>query len=155
MPMHRRAWTAAFCLLLLIGAVPAWAQPARQGAIYAPLYQEAIVDHRGRRMDLTATVYVRNISRKQAITVDSVTLVDGKGKMGTQCVQGKQRLEPLASLRLLPPACPAGTGTPSILIRWSAAQPAPAPLVEVLMMGTAGQQGISLTTQGVPLEPEP
>jgi hypothetical protein len=155
MPMHRRALTASLCLLLLIGAVPAWAQTARQGVIYAPLYQEAIVDHRGRRMDLAATVYVRNLSRKHAITVDSVTLVDGKGKAGTQCTQGKQRLEPLANLRLLPPTCPAGTGTPSILIHWSAAQPVPTPLVEVLMMGTAGQQGISLTSQGVPLEPEP
>jgi len=156
MSMSRFAMAATLCLALLLGlGAPAWAKSARGGVIYAPLYQEAVIDHRGRRLDLAATVYVRNLSQKHPLTIESVTLVDGKGKAGPQCTEGKQRLAPLATLRLLPPRCPAGTGQPSILVRWSCAQAVQPPLVEVLMMGTAGQQGISLTSQGVPLEPEP
>ncbi|MCF8064648.1 MAG: DUF3124 domain-containing protein [Desulfarculaceae bacterium] len=156
MTTPRFALAATLCLILLacLGA-PALAQSARQGVIYAPVYQEAVIDHRGRRLDLTATVYVRNLSRKHPLTIEDVTLVEGNGKVGLQCTKGKKRLAPLATLRLLPPTCPAGTGVPSILVRWSAPQPVPPPLVEVLMMGTAGQQGISVTSQGVPLEPEP
>ena len=156
MSTSRFALAAALCLLLLVClAAPAWAQSARQGVIYAPLYQEAVIDHRGRRLDLAATVYVRNLSRKHALTVESVTMVDGNGKPGARCVEGRKRLGPLATLRLLSPRCPTETGEPCILLRWSAPQPVPPPLVEVIMMGTAGQQGISLTSRGVPLEPEP
>lgn len=156
MTTFRHALAATLCLALLVCmAAPALAQSARQGVIYAPLYQEAIIDHRGRRLDLAATLYVRNLSRKHPITVEDVTLVEGNGKVGLQCTKGKKSLAPLAALRVQPPRCPAGTGEPSILVRWSASHPVPPPLVEVLMMGTAGQQGISLTSQGVPLEPEP
>ncbi|MFH2126137.1 MAG: DUF3124 domain-containing protein [Pseudomonadota bacterium] len=156
MTTSRFSLAATLCLALLLGlSAPAFAQSARQGTIYAPLYQKAVIDHRGRSLDLAATVYLRNLSQKHPITIESVTLVDGKGKTGPQCIEGQQRLAPLATLRLVPPRCPAGTGEPSILVRWSASQPVPPPLVEVLMMGTAGQQGISLTSQGVPLEPEP
>jgi len=156
MPMSRYAPAATLCLaLLLCLGVPAWAQSARGGVIYAPLYQEAVIDHRGRSLDLAATVYVRNLSQKHPITIEAVTLVDGKGGVGPQCIKQAQTLMPLATLRLLSPRCPKGSGEPSLLVRWSARQPVQPPLVEVLMMGTAGQQGISVSSQGVPLEPEP
>ncbi|MBU1275593.1 MAG: DUF3124 domain-containing protein [Proteobacteria bacterium] len=156
MPMFRFALCATLCLAaLLCLAAPARAQSASQGLIYAPLYQEAVIDHRGRRLDLAATVYVRNLSRKHPLKIEAVTLYDGQGRMGPQCIKEPQRVAPLATLRLPSPRCPKGTGEPSILVRWSAAQPVRPPLVEVLMMGTAGQQGISVTSQGVPLEPEP
>ncbi|MCB2191652.1 MAG: DUF3124 domain-containing protein [Deltaproteobacteria bacterium] len=142
-------------LLLLCLAAPATAQNSRQGVIYAPIYHEAIIDHRGRHLDLAATVYVRNLSRKHPVTIEAVTMMDGKGKAGLQCLQGNKQLAPLATLRLLPTDCPPNKGEFSVLVRWSAPQPVPPPLVEVLMMGTAGQQGISLSTRGVPLEPEP
>lgn len=156
MSMSRLALAATLGLALLLGlAAPAPAQSARQGVIYAPIYQEAVIDHRGRRLDLAATVYVRNLSQKHAIKIEAITLYDGKGKRRQQCLPEEQRLAPLATLRLPSPRIPAGSGEPSILVRWSADSPVAPPLVEVLMMGTAGQQGISLTSQGVPLEPEP
>ena len=156
MTTSRFALAATLCLVLLAcPAAPAWAQSARRGVIYAPLYQKAVIDHRGRSLDLAATVYVRNLSQKHPINIESVTLVDGKGGVGPQCVKQAQRLEPLGTLRLLPPQAPAKSGEPSLLVRWSASQPVQPPLVEVLMMGTAGQQGISVSSQGVPLEPEP
>ena len=111
MTTSRFALAATLCLaLFLCLTAPAWAQNARQGVIYAPLYQEAVIDHRGRRLDLAATVYVRNLSRKHPLTIEAVTLVDGKGGVGPQCLKQAQSLAPLATLRLPSPRCPKGLG---------------------------------------------
>ena len=156
MSWSRFAPAAVLCLALLGSpAAPALAQTDTEGVIYAPIYQEAIIDHRGRKLDLAATLYVRNLSRQHPLKVETITLYDGRGQMVKQCLAEAKRLAPLGTLRLLAPQAPAKGGTPSLLVRWSSAQPVPLPLVEVLMMGTAGQQGISLTSQGIPLDPEP
>jgi hypothetical protein len=149
----------ALCLLLTLLAggpgVPALAGEMARGAIYAPLYQEAVIDHRGHHLTLTATVYVRNTDPQGSLEISSITLYDGQGKAVTKCLEHPRRLAPLASLSFLAPRAPRAGGAPSLVVRWRAKQPVNPPLVEVVMTGAAGQQGISLTTTGtsLPLRP--
>jgi Protein of unknown function (DUF3124) len=149
-----KLWRAVVLCLLLVAlgsAVPAGAAKAGHGIVYAPIYQEAVIDHRGRILELAATLYVRNLDLHTGLEIEAVTLYDGKGRQAAQLLKKTHHLGPLASLSLLAPRLPAGPGAPSLLVRWRSAGAAGPPLVEVLMMGTAGQQGISLTTTGVPL----
>ncbi len=150
---------AVFCLLLILIAgapgVPALAGEAVRGAVYAPLYQKALIDHRGRSLPLTATVYVRNTDPQAGLEVSAVTLYDGRGKVVAKCLEGPRRLAPLASLSFLAPSAAQGGGAPSLVVRWRAPQPVNPPMVQVVMTGAAGQQGISLITTGAPLPLRP
>ncbi|MCF8033775.1 MAG: DUF3124 domain-containing protein [Desulfarculaceae bacterium] len=142
-------------LAVLGAASPAPAQPAKAGVIYAPLYQRAVIDHRGRILELAATAYVRNPNQARGLHVQSMVIYNGQGKQMARLIGSPRLLGPLSSLRLLVPHLPTDQGAPSLVVRWRSDNPVAPPLVEVLMMGTAGQQGISLTTTGTPLPAGP
>ena len=137
--------------IILAAGVPARAQWAGQGALYAPVYQTAIIDHRDHTLELTANLYVRNRDLKAGMEIVSVTLYSGKGKQLAQLLAKPRPLAPLASLSLLVPRVSPKRDAPSLVVRWRSKDSAQPPLVEVLIMGAAGQQGISLTTTGTPL----
>ncbi|MCB2225807.1 MAG: DUF3124 domain-containing protein [Desulfarculaceae bacterium] len=155
MSLKRAALVLLAALAALGAASPALAQGPQSGAIYAPLYQTAVIDHRNRTLELTATLYVRNPNPAVELQVESIVIHDGKGKQLKQLIPKVKILAPLATLHLLVPQLPSSVSAPSALVRWRGGEKAAPPLVEVLMMGTAGQQGISLTTNGTPLPAGP
>ncbi len=143
----------ALLAVLLVAAAPSPARAAGAGLIYAPLYQTALIDYRGRTLELAATLYVRNVDPKAGLEIRAITLYNGAGTQVAKLLAAPRQLAPLATLRMLVPQVSPARGGPSLVVEWRSAEGKNPPLVEVLIMGAAGQQGISLTTTGTPLPP--
>ncbi len=141
---------AALALVLLVGlsAGGAWAKPAQvEQTVYAPVYQKVTIDDRGRELTLTTELSVRNIDPEHAIEVLSVALFDAQGRLVKEYLSEPLQLAPLAAART-PAQQMKGQHGGCFLVRWRGPAGVNPPMVQTLMLGTAGQQGISLMSRG-------
>lgn len=148
-------------LLILAAAVvlgagaDAWAKAtltANGGKVYLPIYRNLIIDERGRRLPVHTNVYVRNLDQKQNLRLISATLFDAQGRQVGSLASKEIVLTPLAAVSFSVKPFEDDGGEACVIINWSAKAPVRPPMVQGLILGTAGQQGISLTTRGVNLD---
>lgn len=134
-------------------AAPSEATGAASQTVYVPVYSHIFRDE-GREIDLAVTLSVRNTSPSAPITVTAVEYYDSGGRLVRQYGEGPTRFGPLdtRSYVVAERDRTGGVGA-NFLVRWEAAGPVSAPLVEAVMIGTAGAQGISFVSRGVALEP--
>ena len=163
--MHRLA------LLLLLAACaepPAPAEPspvavpdtaARSGAglaeavagqvVYVPAYSHVYSGDGDRDVLLTATLSVRNTDAVRAIRLVGVRYVGSEGQTVRSYVDAPRTLGPLATASyVVAESDRAGGVGASFLVEWQADEAVSAPVVQAVMIGTAGQQGISFVTDG-------
>jgi hypothetical protein len=117
--------------------------------LYVPAYSDIPYIDKTRRYLLTVTLSIRNADVAQPISVTSVRYFDTAGRLLRAYVTQPLRLEPLASTAFVVEErdTQGGTGA-SFLVDWRAMVPAHAPVVEAVMIGTAGTQGISFISPG-------
>ena len=145
-----RAKSALSNLLLiaaLLGAAPAQADSAlvTGQTLYVPAYSHIAYGSGKGSLRLRITLSLRNLDRTAPVTIIRVDAYDGAGTLVTEHLVEPVVLAPLASHEIALPETEAfvGGGGTSLIVTWTSAQPAAAPLVETVMIGTAGTQGIS------------
>ncbi|MEW5912800.1 MAG: DUF3124 domain-containing protein [Thermodesulfobacteriota bacterium] len=144
---------ALLLLLVLWGAGAAAAAPARPAqTVYVPVFQRVVVDERGREMTLTAKLSLRNTDPARSIEVLSVAQHDSQGRLYKQHLSAPLVLAPLAVRRIRAEIIPNDRGG-CFLVRWQGPAGVNPPLLQTIMLGTAGQQGISFTGEGRTLAP--
>jgi hypothetical protein len=117
--------------------------------IYVPAYSSVSIADRAVRYDLAITLYIRNTDPSTPIVLSSVRYFDHDGRLVREHVQKPLKVAPLAAMDYFVKASDSTGGlAPSFLVDWVADQPANAPIAEAVMVGTAGTQGVSFTTQG-------
>ncbi len=125
--------------------------------VYVPVYSSLYIG-RGRgnpTVELTATVSVRNVSRRHAIVVSSVRYYDSTGQKVRDHLTQAGQLGPLASVEfVVPVADTVGGPGASFLIDWNGPAGVQEPLVEAVMTGQSGSAGISFTSVGRTLDPD-
>lgn len=144
------SWLLALTLCLFWAGPAAGAQAGVEQTVYAPVYQKVVIDERGRELTLTTELSLRNVDPARAVELLSVALYDSQGRLIKQYLPKPAILPPLATRRIhAQPARQGGGGC--FLVRWRGPAGVNPPLIQTLMMGTAGQQGISLMSEGRPL----
>jgi Protein of unknown function (DUF3124) len=139
----------ALVLLSGLGAGSALGQDAQvEHTVYAPVYQKVTMDDRGRELTLTTELSVRNTDPRQAIELLSVALYDSQGRLVKQYLAKPRKLGPLAVQRT-PAQYMKGQHGGSFLVGWRGPAGVNPPLVQTIMLGTVGQQGISLMSRGI------
>lgn len=126
-------------------------ESASSGTIYVPVYSSLFLGlpNRDSKVDLAATVSVRNVSGTQPITLDSVTYYDSFGKHILDYLQKPSTLPALASVEFVVQRSEtAGGPGANVLVRWHAAAVVDEPLAEAVMLGQAGNAGISFSSRG-------
>ena len=139
-------------------AVTATAESAAGGTIYVPVYSSLFLGlpNPSAKVDLAATVSVRNMSAAQPITLDSVRYYDSVGKHIRDYLDKPSTLPAMGAVELLVPrADTAGGPGANVLIRWHAAAVVDEPLAEAVMLGQSGNAGISFNSRGRPLTEAP
>ncbi len=117
--------------------------------IYVPAYSSVSIADRGVRYDLAITLYIRNTHSRGPIVVTAVRYHDHDGRLVRDYLSKPLQLAPLAAMEYFVKASDTSGGfAPSFIVEWVARQPASAPVVEAVMVGTAGTQGISFTCPG-------
>ncbi len=116
--------------------------------IYVAAYSEMTIAH-NRTLDLAVTLTIHNTDFEHAFILTSVRYYDTQGQLLRKHLAEPRPLAPLASTDFFVDANEqsGGLGTNFIVV-WVAEQPVIEPIVEVIMLNTANNQGIFLTSPG-------
>jgi hypothetical protein len=126
---------------------------ARQ-SVYLPIYSHIYVSNNGSPYYLAVTITVRNTDPKRPIVLSSARYLDSKGELIRAYLDQPIELGPLASLEYFIQQSDSRGGTgASLVLDWAAREPVSPPIVEAVMIGTTGSQGISFITRGREIPP--
>ena len=118
-------------------------------AVYVPAYSHVYSGNRQRPVDLAATLSVRNTDEETPIRLSRIRYVGSDGQTLRSYLTEPRVLGPLATAEfVVNESDRTGGAGASFLVEWVADGPVSAPVVEAVMISTAGQQGISFVTEG-------
>ena len=128
------------------------------GTVYVPVYSSIYLGHDTARkmVELAATVSVRNVSARHPIILDSVRYYDSTGKSIREYLDRPAELPPLGTVEFIIQRADAKGGPgANFLIHWKGHPDADEPLIEAIMLGQSGSAGISFTSAGRGVKPDP
>lgn len=128
---------------------PAALTAAERGRLYVPVYSSIAAGGGASRLDLTATLSVRNVVPSASILIERVDYYDTNGALVRSYLAAPQTLAPLGTLQAIiaDKDVQGGTGA-KFLVDWAATPGTPAPLAEAVMIGIHGTQGFSFGSPG-------
>lgn len=117
--------------------------------IFVPAYSEVPYAGQGRTMELAVTLTIHNTDFTHPIIITSVRYYATDGQLVQEYLSQPQQLGPMASADFFVEsgAQSGGVGT-NFIVEWVAEEPVYEPVVEALMVNTAGTQGLSFTSPG-------
>jgi hypothetical protein len=117
--------------------------------IYVPVYSHIYTSHDANPFHLAATLSVRNTDQSHPIILTSVGYYDSDGRLVRDYLERRLRLAPLASMEFfVAERDTRGGAGANFLVGWVAERPVSDPIVEVVMIGTSSNQGISFVCSG-------
>jgi hypothetical protein len=117
--------------------------------VYVPVYSHVYYGDLERKFLLTGIVSIRNTDPDHAITITLADYYDSDGKVIKSYLPKPVTLNPMASTRFVVKESDTKGGSgANFLVRWKAEKEVNEPIMEAVMIGTAGQQGISFTSRG-------
>jgi len=143
------------CLLALLGLPLSTAQAApeeglsRGQLVYVPVYSHVYHGDQEKKFLLTGIVSIRNTDPNHAITIMLADYYDSDGKVIKSYLPKPLTLNPMASSRFIVKESDTKGGSgANFLVEWRAETEVNEPIMEGVMIGAAGQQGISFTSRG-------
>ncbi|NDY55664.1 DUF3124 domain-containing protein [Desulfovibrio sulfodismutans] len=152
-----RMLCAAALFAALAGAAraggPGGALLSKGQTIYVPVYSHIYHGIKARPFNLTVTVSVRNTDPRRPLTVLAADYYDTEGGLVRHFLDKPATLPPLATREfIVEERDEAGGSGANCIVRWSAAEPVNAPVVEAVMIGASSNQGISFVCTGRVIE---
>ena len=147
------ARTALLALVLWMMAAPvagAAAQEAVTGqVVYIPAYSHIYSGDKERPFHLAVTLSIRNTSMTEPISVTEVEYFDSEGRFVKRFITSPVEVKPFCSIRyVIEESDKSGGSGAKFVVAWKSKTPVSQPIIEAVMIGTAGQQGISFTSRG-------
>lgn len=120
------------------------------GSTYIPVYSDIYHRDGTRRFSLTTTLSIRNISLADTFYVLSINYYDSHGALLREYLDSSIFVHPLESVEFVVEDKEKGGGAgANFIVEWAAARKIHMPLMQTVMIGTEGKQGISFCTDGV------
>jgi hypothetical protein len=119
--------------------------------VYVPAYQAIAVAKKPRRLPLTTTLSIRNTDPERQITIVSVKYFAANGYLMKNLLENPQTLGPLEAASFVPeePKEKRDEAETSFIVIWKAVgKEVSWPIIQAVMIGAAGQQGISFVCDG-------
>ncbi len=117
--------------------------------VYVPIYSHIYTWDQNRRMDLTATLSVRNTDLSRSMIVASVNYYGTDGKLIRKYLEQPVQLDPLASTSfLVNQEDRSGGAGAAFIVEWVSQSNVSTPVIESVMINTGGNQGISFVSSG-------
>lgn len=143
-------------LWLAVGMLPTdgWSATAdvrlsQKQTVYVPVYSNVFSGPRKRPLQLEATLAIRSTDPGASLRVTSIDYYDTAGKLVRRHLKRPQLLGPLAStdVHIEERDVSGGFGA-NFIVRWEADRIINAPIIECVMIGASGGQGISFVSPG-------
>ncbi|MFT7072932.1 DUF3124 domain-containing protein [Patiriisocius sp. Uisw_017] len=116
--------------------------------VYIPIYSDIYCRTRNFKVLLTATLSIRNTSRTEELYVKEVGYYDSAGNFIRNYVEKPIYLNTLETIDFVidEEDLSGGSGA-KFLVTWGSKKPT-RPIIQAVMLGHIGQQGVTFTTQG-------
>ncbi len=156
------SFVVAIVLWLAVGLFPAtgWSSTAdirlaRKQSVYVPVYSNIISGPRKRPIHLEATLSIRGTDPTTTLRITAIDYYDTNGKLVRRYLKAPQLLGVLASthVHIEERDISGGIGA-NFIVRWEADRIINAPVIECLMIGVSGSQGISFVSPGQEIREE-
>lgn len=123
------------------------------GRVYVPIYSHVYHSDSAASYNLSATLSIRNADATRPIFVRTVEYFDVRGKKVRDYLERPIEVPPMAVAEFyLRESDTTGGSGASFVVDWAAeVEGIQSPVVQAVMIGTTGAQGISFVTEGVPL----
>lgn len=116
--------------------------------VYVPIYSH-IFHREGAVFDLTCTLSIRNTDAGNPIIITTAKYFDTRGEAVREYVESPALLPPLATLDyVVGETDRTGGSGANFIVEWMAEKAVSEPIIESVMIGTTGQQGISFLSVG-------
>lgn len=152
-------------LLLSAGATPVAdgqvPDPVVSRSVYVPIYSHIYLDDPREAYPLASTLSIRNTDPDRPLFLSSIRYVDTGGSEVRDYLSRSLRLGPLGTVEVVVRERDlAGGSGANFVVDWSAGGPISRPVVQAVMIGSAGNQGISFVCEGseidrLPADPTP
>lgn len=141
---------AVLCGLLAWPVCPASAQEsASRGRLYVPVYSSIAAGGGATRIDLAATLSLRNPSSRLPVTIERADYYDTAGKLLRAYLAGPTTVPPLGVYEIvIADRDVAGGSGAKFLIDWTAPRGGAEPIGEAVMIGVVGAAGYSFLSVG-------
>lgn len=122
---------------------------SRGQLVYVPVYSHVYYGDFEGRIPLTGMVSIRNTDPGHSLTIVKADYYGSEGQLIKSYLSQPITLKPMASTRFIVKESDiqGGSGA-NFLVEWRAASAINEPIMEGVMIGAAGQQGISFTSRG-------
>lgn len=122
---------------------------SKKQTVYVPVYSNVFTGPRKRPLQLEATLSIRNTDPFNTLRITAIDYYDTSGRLVRRHVEKPLLLGPLAStdVHIEERDASGGFGA-NFIVRWEAEKTINAPVIEAVMIGTAGGQGISFVSSG-------
>ena len=120
------------------------------GASYLSVYSHIYSKTEHKTHDLTATVGIRNINKRDTIFIKNANYYDTKGDLIRTYFKSPIFLKPMQTIEIVIDENDRSGGSgANFVFDWLVPKNGQAPFFEAVMITTYGQQGLSFTTQGI------
>jgi hypothetical protein len=155
---HRRITGALLATILWLapGLLPTngWSATAdirlsQKQTVYVPVYSNVFSGPRKRPLQLEATLAIRSTDPVTSLRITAIDYYNTGGKLVRSHLKRAQVLGPLAStdVHIEERDVSGGFGA-NFIVRWEADRVINAPIIECVMIGASGGQGISFVSPG-------
>ena len=120
--------------------------------VYVPAYSSIYHGDLKWDMELSITLSIHNIDPGHAIVIEAIDYYTARGELIHRYVKKNRNvtLRPLETYNLaIKEKDDRGGIGANFIVRWRARKKVNSPIVETIMIGTKGQQGVSFTSRGV------
>lgn len=118
--------------------------------VYVPIYSDIYHKDGSKRISLTATLSIRNTDFHDTLYLFKVDYYNSEGAPIKTYLEAPLQLKPLESLEFIVEEKnkKGGVGA-NFVVQWGGNSMLNHPVIQAVMIGTSGQQGLSFTTDGV------
>ena len=120
----------------------------RGQVLYLPIYSNIPYSDHDRKFDLNAFIAVHNTDLTNTLKITKVMYFDNDGKLVSDYLTKDAILQPLGAINFyVPEKDKSGTGA-NFIVEWVADTLINEPLIESVMIGLTGGQGVSFSSVG-------
>lgn len=120
---------------------------------YLPVYAQIYQVSQERRVNMTATISLRNTDTNDTLFVEQINYYNTEGKLIRKYIDKTVFVKPMETVEIIINSADneGGTGA-NFIFDWYTKKETAHPLFESVMVSTEGQQGISFSARGVDTE---
>jgi len=127
---------------------------AQKETVYVPAYSSIFHSDLKWEYNLSITLSIHNVDLNKTIVVTAIDYYNTSGKLIYKYIKGKpMKIKPFETYNLgIKERDTRGGVGANFIVKWHSTSKVNRPIIETIMIGTSGQQGVSFTSRGVPVK---